>query len=366
MSTKTKVETKVPPPSAQELALQEQNLAIAKEQLTAIQRSNEFQQQQFEAVAPFFEDVSKRAAIRSELLTDPEREQIARADIERELRLGPLQEELLNLELENIRRGGAASPEQIDLINQATEAQLALGGSDIDRFTQQGLGLLREELAPSLGLRPGDQPILDRGGRLAEEGLRQKGQLERSLRGGAATAQLNLPLALGQLQSAQTGGQQNIAQAAEAFKADLRNTAFNNRLRALGQAPSGQFSLGLANQLRAERFGSSTQTSGTSGLGAQQAGAIIGGIGVAAAASSKDFKENNKPVDHKDILKKIKELQVEKWNYKGDNQEHIGPMAEDFKRIFGLGDGKSIPFVDMFGILLSGMKALEEKNAIRT
>ena len=50
------------------------------------------------------------------------------------------------------------------------------------------------------------------------------------------------------------------------------------------------------------------------------------------------------------------------WSYKpgegpeGDIAPHFGPMAEDFQRISGLGDGKTISVIDMLGLLSGALQ----------
>ena len=44
--------------------------------------------------------------------------------------------------------------------------------------------------------------------------------------------------------------------------------------------------------------------------------------------------------------------------------KHIGPTAQDFKAVFGVGsDGKSISTIDPSGIALAAIKELTKKNA---
>ena len=77
-------------------------------------------------------------------------------------------------------------------------------------------------------------------------------------------------------------------------------------------------------------------------------------------ASDKNAKENFHEVNGEELLKKISELEITKWNYKSDKQtEHIGPTAQDFKETFGVGsDGKSISTIDPSGIALAAIKEL--------
>ncbi|EKD30401.1 MAG: hypothetical protein ACD_78C00067G0003, partial [uncultured bacterium (gcode 4)] len=83
--------------------------------------------------------------------------------------------------------------------------------------------------------------------------------------------------------------------------------------------------------------------------------------GVLQGVSSKTSKENYESLDFRDILDKIDELSVEKWNYKteGKDIKHIGPYAEDFRASFGLGESdKSIALIDEAGVALAGVKGL--------
>lgn len=139
---------------------------------------------------------------------------------------------------------GKLTPEEEKLISQAASLGFQQGASDIDSATQKGLQLLRQELAPSRGLRSTDTPILDRGGQIVGEGIRQKGQLGLGLQQQAAGARLAFPL---QRQS---------------FQEQLRNRAFQNRLALSGQALQGGLGLAglfnpssFANQFLQERLG---------------------------------------------------------------------------------------------------------------
>ena len=77
-------------------------------------------------------------------------------------------------------------------------------------------------------------------------------------------------------------------------------------------------------------------------------------------ASDRNAKENFEKVDGEELLDKISELDITKWNYKCDKStEHIGPTAQDFKETFGVGsDGKSISTIDPSGIALAAIKEL--------
>ena len=230
--------------SPEEIALNKKQVELAQAQLDAISKQGVFQDELFAAAKPLIEQQSLLLQEQLKFETDPVRQ----AEIQRQLEV---QGQLLDASLKHIEQGTRATPEQEALIEEIRSTQLATGESDISRFRDQSLESLREELAPSLGLRSTDTPILDRGARVAEEATRQQGQLERGLATTAAGARLNFPLAAGQFQAQQLQFQQGLSLATSQFQEQLRQQAFNNRLNlgrsiggVLGQ--SGSSGLGLA------------------------------------------------------------------------------------------------------------------------
>lgn len=54
-------------------------------------------------------------------------------------------------------------------------------------------------------------------------------------------------------------------------------------------------------------------------------------------------------------------MPVTQWKYIGtQNEYHIGPMAQDFKELFHIGDGESLSAMDKSGVALLGVQALDE------
>lgn len=87
--------------------------------------------------------------------------------------------------------------------------------------------------------------------------------------------------------------------------------------------------------------------------------------GVWTNASDENLKENFQPVDGTEILDKVESLPITEWNYKTESDEikHIGPTAQDFQQVFGVGsDGKSISTIDPSGIALAAIKELSKQN----
>ena len=79
--------------------------------------------------------------------------------------------------------------------------------------------------------------------------------------------------------------------------------------------------------------------------------------------SARSAKTDFEALDHEQMLARVSELEVAEWRYKNDStdQRHIGPFAEDFQQLFGVGDGKHISAVDFAGVSLSSIKALGQQ-----
>ena len=68
--------------------------------------------------------------------------------------------------------------------------------------------------------------------------------------------------------------------------------------------------------------------------------------GTFVSASDRNLKENIHSISAKDMLTKVIALPMNVWNYKQDSGKvkHIGPMAQDFKRLFNVGPGRQNDF----------------------
>ncbi len=80
--------------------------------------------------------------------------------------------------------------------------------------------------------------------------------------------------------------------------------------------------------------------------------------------SSRTLKENFIGINPDDILGKINQLEVSRWNYKFEDESitHIGPIAEDFYRLFKTGSQEDeLHLIDSIGVSLAGVKALSGK-----
>lgn len=89
------------------------------------------------------------------------------------------------------------------------------------------------------------------------------------------------------------------------------------------------------------------------------------GSGTWLAFSDKNAKHAFAEVDHADILDKVASLPITTWSYnaQGDSVRHIGPMAQDFRAAFGVGESeKYISPVDEAGVAFAAIKALKAEN----
>lgn len=90
----------------------------------------------------------------------------------------------------------------------------------------------------------------------------------------------------------------------------------------------------------------------------------LGGAAITTWGSSKKIKDNKEPIKEGAALESLEDTPVEKWRYKPgheDEGEHIGPYAEDMRKNFGVGDGKSINVIDAIGVTMAAVKDLNRK-----
>ncbi len=90
-----------------------------------------------------------------------------------------------------------------------------------------------------------------------------------------------------------------------------------------------------------------------------------------SATSDRNQKTAFAEMSSRAILAKVASLPIKTWSYiteSGSGIRHIGPTAQDFKRLFNVGyDDKSIATVDADGVALAAIQGLkqelDEKNA---
>jgi hypothetical protein len=67
-------------------------------------------------------------------------------------------------------------------------------------------------------------------------------------------------------------------------------------------------------------------------------------------------------------LQKVSALKITSWNYiKSTEGRHLGPVAEEFSQMFGLGENDSyISTIDADGIATAALKALMAKIELQS
>ncbi len=226
--TTSQRDTRLPEPSAEELAL-----------IRAITSEINFRRKQLKKLDPLADDIQGLATVGiaqlakslpTERVLDQSRDRLALSEADLALQASGSSGRLGAFEEEDILRSGQASPDDIRNINAAGEAAIELGGSDIDAGVEDALRSLRDVTATSRGLSIRDSPILDRGQLIAREGLRQKAQLSRGTRLFGAEQRLKHPLARGQVQSGRIASLEDRSASIREFQQGLRQQAFLNRL----------------------------------------------------------------------------------------------------------------------------------------
>jgi len=194
-------------------------------------------------------------------------------------------------------------------------------------------------------------------------------------------------------------GTQSVASGPNALALGFRATASSDNSTAMGNNVStadktGAFIIGdysgtiysntVGNQMMMRFTGGYILYSGDSGNQSSAVGVRLTPNNNAwSILSDSTRKENFKAADGSAFLKKIGQLRLGSWNYKGQNvnqYRHYGPMAQDFFAAFGhdglgtIGEEKSINQADFDGVNLIAIQALirkvekleAENNALRS
>lgn len=80
--------------------------------------------------------------------------------------------------------------------------------------------------------------------------------------------------------------------------------------------------------------------------------------------SDVDAKRDIEALDQQIVLAKVMELPVSEWSYKDSpSSRHIGPMAQDFYKSFGLGStDKGLSSIDTGGVALAAIQGIKKEK----
>jgi len=99
--------------------------------------------------------------------------------------------------------------------------------------------------------------------------------------------------------------------------------------------------------------------------GAAGIGSFLGGVAsMFSFPSDENVKHDKEEIGDGKALDAVNNMPVTEWTYDegvGDGGRHVGPMAQDFQRETGKGDGKSIAVQDAIGILMKATQDLDRK-----
>lgn len=304
--------------TAEEKAYTQKQIELATKQLQYLEEQHQIQTDIYTLTKPLLEQYTLLAQQDIAEQNSPEyqalkakQNQLTTAQMDSALRNMPIQDELLQRQLDEIRRGGAATDEQKALIKSVADRALESGQTDINRFLDQGIDKIRNQMAPARGFRPDDAPMIDAAQRVLEEATRQQGQLTSNIRGAQAQEELNYPLNASNVTNQWNQWQQNYNQGMNQFLAGLSQSAAQNRTQLMSQlfgAPmaSQQNGLNLLNSARPNpvdfaRNTTTTQKQSSGGSIFGSIGGILSGIGSMGSggifSSSRQFKENIRPLE---------------------------------------------------------------------
>jgi hypothetical protein len=119
---------------------------------------------------------------------------------------------------------------------------------------------------------------------------------------------------------------------------------------------------GVANSFNVRATGGVVLYTGVDASGIANVGARLPwGSGSWSSISDRNVKANLAPVDGRDVLTRLSAMPIQTWNYttQDSSVRHIGPMAQDFRAAFGVGeDERYISSVDADGVTFAAIQGL--------
>jgi len=166
------------------------------------------------------------------------------------------------------------------------------------------------------------------------------------------------------------GGWNNVSAGRSSFAAgqgarSLHDGAFVWADGTVSNGATVPFSSMAANEFSARATGGARFASAVASDGTITAGVTLPpGAGSWSSLSDRSAKEDFAPANAREILEKVAALPLTTWSYKAQPKtvRHIGPMAQDFREAFGVGENeRSIATVDADGVALAAIQGLNQK-----
>ena len=160
------------------------------------------------------------------------------------------------------------------------------------------------------------------------------------------------------------GGSLNTAAGAFSFAVGRRASidAAHDGVFLYADSSDSDFHSVSANEFAVRATGGVRFVTAIDGAGKPLVGArLVAGSGSWSTLSDRNAKTGFAPVDGRDILERVMRLPLAAWSYKTQpaSIRHVGPMAQDFYSIFGVGEGDGyISSVDADGVTLAAVQGL--------
>ena len=160
-------------------------------------------------------------------------------------------------------------------------------------------------------------------------------------------------------------GQDNSAAGNNSLAAGVRAEANHDGAFVWADSNVFNFASTAVNEFSVRSTGGARFVSAIDGSGNPTAGVTLAsGGGSWASLSDEASKTAITPVSGRAALRKLASVPISEWSYRaqGPSIRHIGPMAQDLNRAFGVGeDPRHITSIDADGISLAAIKGLNEK-----
>jgi hypothetical protein len=160
------------------------------------------------------------------------------------------------------------------------------------------------------------------------------------------------------------GGYGNTAAGARSFAAGNRAQADHDGSIVFADGGDSDFSSSASNEFSIRATGGIRLATGQFGSSSYTGARLAPGSGSWSQLSDRNAKENVATIDPRDVLDRLAALPISTWNYRTQEREirHMGPMAQDFHDMFGLGeDERMISSVDTDGVALAAIQGLNQK-----
>jgi hypothetical protein len=161
------------------------------------------------------------------------------------------------------------------------------------------------------------------------------------------------------------GGFENTAQGDYSLAAGRNAQADHNGAFVWADSGGLAFASTAQDQFSVRSTGGARFVSAIDGTGNPTAGVSLApGGGSWSSLSDEASKRVVEPASGLEVLRKLDSVPISTWSYRAqdDSVRHIGPMAQDFFRAFGVGeDRRHIASVDADGVALAAIKGLNDK-----